>query len=49
VDSTSGGVYHHGFKGLRLNKKLTPFGFTHLVTSVIALKLAPSLACSRFT
>ena len=49
VDSTTGGVHHHGLKGLRSNKELTSFGFTHLVTSVNPLKLALSLACSRFT
>jgi hypothetical protein len=32
-----------------LNRQLTPFGFTHLVTSMSSLKLAPSLACGRFT
>ena len=49
VDSTAGSVHHHGFKGLRLNQQLTPFGFTHLVTSVNPLKLAPSLASRWFT
>jgi hypothetical protein len=48
VDSTSGGVHHHGLKSLRLNSALAPFGFTHLVTSVNPLKLATSLACRRF-
>ncbi len=48
VDSTAGGIHHHGLKSLRLDGDLTPFCFTHLVTSVNPLKLAPSLACSRF-
>ena len=49
MDPTARCVHHHGLKALRLNKQLTPFGFTHLVTSLNPLKLAPSLACSWFT
>ena len=48
VDSTAWGVHRHGLQGLRLDSELTPFCFTHLVTSTNSLKLAPSLACSRF-
>jgi hypothetical protein len=31
-----------------LDSELTSFCFTHLVTSIDPLKLAPSLACGRF-
>ena len=31
-----------------MDSKLTSFCFTHLVTSIIPLKLAPNLACSQF-
>ena len=43
----------NGARGVRgtltMNQQLTPFGFTHLVTSVNQLKLAPTLASRWFT
>ena len=48
VNSPARRIHHHGLQCLRLDSKLTPFCFTHLVTPINPLKLAPSLACSRF-
>jgi len=49
VNSPARRIHHHGPQCLRLDSQLTPFCFTHLVTSINPLKLASTLACSRFT
>jgi glycosyltransferase involved in cell wall biosynthesis len=49
MNSPARRIHHHGLQCLRLDSKLTPFCFTHLVTPINPLKLAFSLACSRFT
>jgi hypothetical protein len=49
MNSPARRIHDHGLQCLRLDSKLTPFCFTHLVTPINPLKLASSLACSRFT